>query len=1434
MKLKQIILYILAAALLLGYSISASAEMVMELPANIEIIEEEAFYGTTSIGKVILSNKTSVIRAKAFADSSISEIVIPNSNTEISETAFDNCNPNLIIRGFKGSNAEVYAISHSFRFAPIETSVILTQSWEDFAGASSSLLQSYEGCVAVSSEGSAYANGRLIVKMEGELPDLTQFNPEAIVRDPENHFLIQFSDSDVAENCADYLSATSGVVYVEPDQNFSGSDMYIDDFETQSFSWGVSATNADAFAADLRKRNVSTSVVVAVVDTGVDAGHPMLSERLVSGYDFVDNDGTPQDGNKHGTHVSGTVIDCTPGLNVFIMPVRVLNNEGRGSNSVVAQGIRYAARNDADVINLSLGGQHSNYTDEAINYALQNGVTVVVAAGNEADNTAYHCPAHISDCITVSAVNQNRQRAYFSNFGNAVDIAAPGVNINSAIPGGGYASLNGTSMATPHVSAAAAMLLCDNPGLSPSNVVSMLQNAATDLGASGWDVYFGAGLLNLEPFIKSGPKQFTISYDANGGSGAPASQTKVEGITLTLSSTEPTRANANTGSYTIMLDANGGNVNPASLTASKTTSYSFKNWNSAANGSGTSYNPRASFTANEDTVLYAQWNSSTAASAVTLPTLTRAGYIFKGWATNRYSATGITGTYTPSKDVTLYAVWESLPQYTITYDANGGSGAPANQSKTQGIDLTLSSVKPSRADGSATGYTVTLDANGGTVDTDSLNAARTISYSFKNWNTKADGTGVSYAPAANYTTDAALSLYAQWNSSTETMAVTLPTPTREGYLFRGWGTSGNASAGVIGEYTPNGSITLYALWDRAQYTVYYHANGGTGAPASQVKDYGISLSLSADKPSHARSSAGSFTVMLDANGGTVGKTSLNAARTTSYTFKEWNTRANGTGAGYDAGASYTANESVTLFAQWEITTTTAPVTLPTPERSGYLFMGWAVDRNAATGVTGLYTASEDVTLYAVWEALPQYTVSYDANGGSGAPENQSKMQGIDLTLSSVKPSRTNESVASYTVFLDANGGTVGTDSVSAARTISYSFKNWNTKADGTGTSYVPAAIYSTDAALSLYAQWNSSTETMAVTLPTPTREGYLFRGWGTSGNASAGVIGEYTPKDNEVLYAVWKPVYIISYNANGGVGEPSTQGKPQGESISLSSVVPTRADNSAGNYTITLDANGGTVRTNSVSVPKITSYSFENWNTEADGSGTSFLPGAEFTIDADVTLYAQWSSNTTTSSVMLPRPYRDDRDFRGWSTTVGISVQFLPGESYTFDGDATLYAIWSRVIVKSGYCGLLEERPPNYALDSDGLLTISTTETGMYRPNSGGSMAPCTDMYNWDISGRPPYYPPWSNTMTSYDLNRVVIFDRVTSIGNQAFIGKTKLTSIAIPSSVTVIGSKAFYNCKSLTDVYYAGSEEQWDQINIGTGNSLLFEATIHFNSNIG
>lgn len=322
--------------------------------------------------------------------------------------------------------------------------------------------------------------------------------------------------------------------------------------------------------------------------------------------------------------------------------------------------------------------------------------------------------------------------------------------------------------------------------------------------------------------------EYNITYNANGGSGAPAAQVKTHGTTLTLSSTRPTR-NSTSTSYTVTYNAHGGSVSPASATASWVTSYGFSHWNTKSDGTGTSYSAGGSYTVNASATLYAQWETSTPIPIVTLPTPTWAGRTFNGWYTAESGGTRVGGggdAYTPFSNVTLHAQW-TLKTYTVSYNKNGASGStisnmPSSQTKTHGTDLTLSNNLPTRANESAGSYRVDFSANSGSVSPSYLSAARTNSFTFSKWNTKSDGTGTNYSRGGTYSTDANATLYARWTSSTSTAAITLPTPTRSGYLFNGWYTaaSGGTRKGGGGDsYTPTAATTLYAHWSAQKSTV---------------------------------------------------------------------------------------------------------------------------------------------------------------------------------------------------------------------------------------------------------------------------------------------------------------------------------------------------------------------------------------------------------------------------------------------------------------------------------------------------------------------------------------------------------------------------------------------------------------------------------------
>ena len=598
--------------------------------------------------------------------------------------------------------------------------VVITNTWEEFATALSEIVQENEDQMLSSTDSvSRYAAARLIVKMQDELPDISRFEPTGLVRDPENHYIIQFRSGLQAEECAAYLETLDNVIYVEPDEILSVSgevtelpapteepveaeapiemeepveaetpdeptdldeaedeayleedDIPVESFYANALSWGVAAVHADEYAADLVNRGKTGPVIVGVVDSGADLDHPMLSGRLVPGYDFMDNDAVPEDEYFHGTHVSGIIVDSTPGLNVYVMPIRVMNQTGPSTN--VALGVRYATDHGARVVNMSTTGNHTNYLEEAVQYAIQHGVTVVTAAGNGGLNVSTRCPAHMPEAITVAAVDNKFVRHYLSNYGNTVDISAPGMLIYSAVLDGKYASKDGTSMATPYVSAAAAMLQCDMPGLSPYEVSSLLCETATDYGDSDWDPFYGYGVLNLESFVQTGVKHYTITYNANGGTSAPSPQRKTQGQSIRLHISKPMRGDGT--SLTIKLDLNGG-TGPSEVAAKADITYSFKNWNTKRDGTGTSYNPLARYSADERATLYAQWTATYKnIGSVTLPTPTRTGYRFLGWAE---SATATTAkykpgaTFTPSKEMTLYAVWKlDIPETDCTLPAD--------------------------------------------------------------------------------------------------------------------------------------------------------------------------------------------------------------------------------------------------------------------------------------------------------------------------------------------------------------------------------------------------------------------------------------------------------------------------------------------------------------------------------------------------------------------------------------------------------------------------------------------------------------------------------------------------------------------------------------------------------------------------------------------
>ena len=745
-------------------------------------------------------------------------------------------------------------------------------------------------------------------------------------------------------------------------------------------------------------------------------------------------------------------------------------------------------------------------------------------------------------------------------------------------------------------------------------------------------------------------------------------------------------------SYTITYDAKGGAAvaqksydieSTDTLPSTTRDGYAFAGWKPASNSG--SWSTSATYGAGDpltgkygDVTLEAQWSKNPytitfdadggdAVSAVdydiestaTLPATSKTGYTFGGWKPTSTvgswsnSETYASGTSLTGKwgTVTLKAQW-TPNTYTVAYAANKPAGAsnevtgvPAAQTKTYGADLTLQSGTPS-----LTGWT------------------------FKGWNTKADGTGTPYSAGVTMSADHAsaqddtVTLYALWEVNTYTVAyaankpagasnevtgvpesqtktydtdLTLRSgePALTGWKFTGWNTAADGNGTPYAEgatmsadhaSAQDDTVTLYAQWTANEYTIAYDGNKPSGAtgtveniPAAQTKTYDTPLTLASGEPA-----------------------------LTGWKFLCWNTAADGNGVDYDAGASLTT------------------------------------DYVSAQGAT--------VTLYAKWASLT-YTIAYDGNKPAGAsgsvsdvPEAQTKIYDTPLALDAGEPALTG-----------------------------WTFGGWNTAANGSGDDYAAGATLSTDlastqdAVVTLYAKWTANTYTVnysgnkpagasgdvsgvpaaqtktydtALSLASgePALAGWTFEGWYTAADCSgvgyeagATLTADLTSENNGsvTLYAKWTAnPYTIAYNGNGATGG-STASTP----AVYDADVTLAANGYTREYTVSYEERGGNALTDTVSV-----YGKSGWNTAADYSGTNYneeqtLSRPNFVTSGIVTLHAHW----TPTEIALETATRTGYIFGGWA----VSADDAEAKIKTYDGgqritptaDMTLYAIWTPI-----------------------------------------------------------------------------------------------------------------------------------------------------------
>ena len=903
--------------------------------------------------------------------------------------------------------------------------------------------------------------------------------------------------------------------------------------------------------------------------------------------------------------------------------------------------------------------------------------------------------------------------------------------------------------------------------------------------------------LGSQPRYIVGNAIYTVTYNGNAATGGtPPADLAVMSVSGTVA--------GNTGNLT-------------------RTGYRFVGWNTSPTGVGTSYLPGATITPIVDTPLFAQWatnvtytitynangaNGGVAAPAVTgvdqtvvldnnSGNLTKAGYTFGGWNTLA-NGTGTTyaggSRYTATADITLYAKWNALPTFSITFSGNGNTGGS--------VPTALTGV-----------YSTTTLPGAGTM----VKAG----FVFAGWNTAADGLGSAFAAGETLLPQTNLTLYAQWtanptytltynsNGSTSGTAPASATASstyvvidnnsgslaKVGYIFSGWNTAADGTGtDYIGgnNFLLNANTTFYAKWVVANYTVTYSGNGNTGgtAPAAAT---GVSVSTT-----------------VPANTGNLVKAG--------YNFAGWNTLASGLGTDYAPGSSYSPTASVTLYAKWTALPTYtityngngntsggvpvaqsgiyASVNLDANSgalaKSGSYFSGWntAADGSGTHFDAGSsYTPSANITLYAEWSANPTFTLSYDGNLKTG---------GVTPVAQT--------GIASVTTVVGNTGSLVRTG---------YRFDGWNTLANGTGTTYLAGNSITLTADTTLYALWtsvptytltysgngqttgsvplavttSSGSVVLSANINVLTKSNYNFTGWNTAANGTGthyDVGATFALSANTTIYAEWTPMaYTITYNANGAT---------------------------SGTAPAATTAAGAQILAGNTGSMAITNYGFLGWNTAADGSGTNYNAGASFTPLANTTLFARWVTYTITfdgnSATSGTAPAAVNRfgaftlptntgslakvgyTFAGWNTnTAGTGTTYAAGASYTAAANVTLYALWSALPVytitynsNSATSGSVPTsqsgNPGNYNLATNsGNLARTNYIFDGWNTNAAGTGQTYVEGGVFTLSSNVTLYAKW-----------IQLFN-ITFDGNGATSGSSPIFANAIASTVTLPGN---------------------------------------------
>ncbi|MFX0188852.1 MAG: S8 family serine peptidase [Candidatus Hodarchaeota archaeon] len=351
---------------------------------------------------------------------------------------------------------------------------------------------------------------------------ISEYDVEIHKEHPSINSSIVYISLDSIENFILDAKSTPGIAYAEP--NFYDKIDFIPNdpfYGYEDYQWDLPLIGMEiAWDYQLGSHNV----LVAVIDTGIDYNHPDLIGNYVPlGHDWVNNDNDPMDDafDGHGTHVAGTIaasinngIGIAGMADVSIFAEKSADAEGDTTHLNFRAAVMHAVDSGADIISYSSSGAHSTTKREAIDYAINHGVMVVASAGNEATGSPLY-PAAYPEVIAVASTDQNDQRASDSNYGNWIDFSAPGVDIVSTFPENQYALGSGTSMACPHVSGLAALLMSEFTTYTPSQIEDLIRNNVVDLGTPGFDIFYGWGRIDASNIFFIDPQNPILIDDTS-------------------------------------------------------------------------------------------------------------------------------------------------------------------------------------------------------------------------------------------------------------------------------------------------------------------------------------------------------------------------------------------------------------------------------------------------------------------------------------------------------------------------------------------------------------------------------------------------------------------------------------------------------------------------------------------------------------------------------------------------------------------------------------------------------------------------------------------------------------------------------------------------------------------------------------------------------